>query len=72
MIMNGLNLGQKNDIQQFGMEDLPNGLVVKTPRFQRRRFGFHSWLGKKAPTCWEAQQEIKIGMAYMQTPSADT
>ena len=71
--MNSLNLGQKNDIQQFGMEDLPDGLVVKTPRFQCRGFVFHSWLGKKVPTCWEAQQEKKkIGMAYMQTPSPDT
>ena len=63
MIMNSLNLGQKNDIRKFGMEDLlvmPGDLVVKTPHFQCRGFEFHSWLGKKAPTCWEAQQEKKL------------
>ena len=31
--------------------DFPGGLVVKTPCFQCRVWGFDSWLGK-VPYCW--------------------
>lgn len=46
MIMNSLNLGQKNDIQKFGM-GLPGDPVVKDSSFQCRGLGSIPGWGKR-------------------------